>query len=487
MKLCRLAPHEISDVHGFDCRFLYKMDGPDLVKLGSGGRYVLSLQPTDWLDRPSKQLLYFSNLKSRTKPWLPGSKPAITHVEFRKKKTHFFFINCSSSTSQPPEANTQTAESCVNLGLQLFSKGRVKDALVQFETALDLNPNQMEAQAALYNKACCHAYRGEGKKAADCLRTALREYNLKFGTILNDPDLASFRALPEFKELQEEAISGGEDIGYSFRRDLKLISEVQAPFRGVRRFFSVSFSAAAGISLFFTIPRLIRAINGGDGAPDLWETAGNVAINVGGIIAFVALFLWDNKKEEEQLAQISRDETLSRLPLRLSTNRVVELVQLRDTVRPVILAGTKETVSVAMQQAERFRTELLRRGVLLVPVIWGEGKEPQLEKKGFGASQKAAASLPSIGEDFEKRAQSITAKSKLKAEIRFKAEIVSPAEWERWIKDQQKSEGVTPGESVYIILRLDGQVRRSGKGMPDWQQIVQELPPMEALLSKLER
>ena len=54
-----------------------------------------------------------------------------------------------------------------------------------------------------------------------------------------------------------------------------------------------------------------------------------------GIVAFVALFLWDNKKEEEQLAQISRDETLSRLPLRLSTNRVVELVQLRDTARPV--------------------------------------------------------------------------------------------------------------------------------------------------------
>lgn len=46
--------------------------------------------------------------------------------------------------------------------------------------------------------------RGEGKKAAECLRTALKEYNLKFGTILNDPDLASFRALPEFKELQEE-------------------------------------------------------------------------------------------------------------------------------------------------------------------------------------------------------------------------------------------------------------------------------------------
>lgn len=46
--------------------------------------------------------------------------------------------------------------------------------------------------------------REEAKKAADCLRMALRDYDLKFGTILNDPDLASFRAMPEFKELQEE-------------------------------------------------------------------------------------------------------------------------------------------------------------------------------------------------------------------------------------------------------------------------------------------
>ncbi|KAK1558928.1 hypothetical protein Q3G72_008386 [Acer saccharum] len=437
----------------------------------------------------SHQLLCFTNsttTRASRRPWHSTNTASLLNSS-HNNKPRVTFIICSSSTSQSPEDNAETPESCVNLGLSLFSKGRVKDALVQFETALSLNPSPIEAQAALYNKACCHAYRGEGKKAADCLRTCLRDYNLKFGTILNDPDLASFRALPEYKELQEEARLGGEDIGYSFRRDLKLISEVQAPFRGVRRFFYVAFSAAAGISLFFTIPRLFRAFGGGDDAPDLLETAQNVAINFGGIVVLVALFLWDNKREEEQLAQISRDETLSRLPLILSTNRIVELVQLRDTVRPVILAGTKETVSLAMQKAERFRTELIKRGVLLVPVIWGEGREPQIEKKGFGLPRKAAAALPSIGEDFEKRAQSITAKSKLKAEIRYKAEVVSPAEWERWIRDQQKSEGVTPGEDVYIILRLDGRVRRSGKGMPDWQQIMQELPPMEALLSKLER
>ncbi|KAG9443227.1 hypothetical protein H6P81_014567 [Aristolochia fimbriata] len=412
-----------------------------------------------------------------------------THTKPRPVSS-YFLVSCLSSSASPspsPEKKAVTAESCVNLGLSFFSKGRVKDALNQFEAALDLNPTPVEAQAALYNKACCHAYRGEVQKAAACLRTALREYNLKFGTILNDPDLASFRASSEFKELQEEAMSGGEDIGSSFRRDLKLISEVQAPFRGVRRFFYVALTVAAGISTFFSVPRLIRAIQGGDGAPNVWETAGNAAINLGGIIVLVALFVWDNKKEEEQLAQISRDETLSRLPLQLSTNRIVELVQLRDTCRPVILAGCKESVSEALQKAERFRTELLRRGVLLVPVIWSDDRKLPADRKGFGLPTKTATSLPSIGEDFDERTQSITAKSRLKAEMRFKATIVSPHEWERWIHDQQKSEGVNPGEDVYILLRLDGRVRRSGKGMPDWSQIVLELPPMEALLSKLER
>ncbi|CAA7056152.1 unnamed protein product [Microthlaspi erraticum] len=427
----------------------------------------------------------FSRVKKR-RPW-----DATLFTSRRKWDSHLLVFASSSSPSSPPSpTGALTAESCVNTGLDLFKRGRVKDALVQFERALSLDPNPIESQAAYYNKACCHAYRGEGKKAADCLRIALRDYDLKFATILNDPDLASFRALPEFKELQEEARLGGEDIGDSFRRDLKLISEVRAPFRGFRKFFYFAFGAAAGISTLFTVPRLIQAVRGGDGAPDLLETTGNAAINIGGIVVLVSLFLWENKKEEEQMVQITRDETLSRLPLRLSTNRVVELVQLRDTVRPVILAGKKETVTLAMQKADRFRTELLRRGVLLVPVVWGERKAPETEKKkgfGFGASSKTATSLPSIGEDFDTRAQSVVAQSKLKGEIRFKAETVSPGEWERWIRDQQIAEGVVPGEDVYIILRLDGRVRRSGRGMPDWAEISKELPRMDDVLSKLER
>lgn len=124
-----------------------------------------------------------SIIRTTTRPCSPLLIPP------SRRKIEFSLI--SRASSQTPEAaQTQTAESCVNLGLDLFSKGRVgsivffnfshfllhfpngsfkvrfffwirqvKDALTQFETALSLNPNPVEAQAAFYNKACCHAYR----------------------------------------------------------------------------------------------------------------------------------------------------------------------------------------------------------------------------------------------------------------------------------------------------------------------------------------
>ena len=32
-----------------------------------------------------------------------------------------------------------------------------------------------------------------------------------------------------------------------------------------------------------------------------------------------------------------------------------------------------------------------------------------------------------------------------------------------WVNDQQALEGVTPGEDVYVVLRLHGRVRKSGR------------------------
>jgi hypothetical protein len=67
----------------------------------------------------------------------------------------------------------------------------------------------------------------------------------------------------------------------------------------------------------------------------IFSSVQNIGIDLGGIAAFVALFIWDKKKENEQLERIARDETLSRLPLRLQSGKLVELSQLRENYRPV--------------------------------------------------------------------------------------------------------------------------------------------------------
>lgn len=69
-----------------------------------------------------QQFLCFTELNWRniTRPCIPPHSSILLRS---RKKIQYSLISCSSS--QTPEADTQTAESCVNLGLELFSKGRV--------------------------------------------------------------------------------------------------------------------------------------------------------------------------------------------------------------------------------------------------------------------------------------------------------------------------------------------------------------------------
>jgi hypothetical protein len=95
-----------------------------------------------------------------------------------------------------------------------------------------------------------------------------------------------------------QARKGGEEVGGSFRRDLKLIGEVQAPFRGVRKFFYVALFLAAGISTVITVHRFILALQGGEGAPGLVETLQNLAINIGGTCSGTVFVFWVRQAQE---------------------------------------------------------------------------------------------------------------------------------------------------------------------------------------------
>ncbi|CAI5945140.1 unnamed protein product [Closterium sp. NIES-64] len=584
----------------------------------------------------------------------------------------------------------ESAEQAVNQGLELYKKGRVRDALRRFEMALEMKPSEEEAQAALYNKACCHAFREEGAQAQEALRDALR-YGLQFSVILSDRTWR--RSAPCLNLELFKRRKGGEEVGGKFRRDLKLIAEVQAPFRGVRRFLYVALGMAAGIATVITIPRFILAVQGGVDAPDLLTTGGNLAIDLGGGAAMVGLYLWEQRREEEQMGRVSRDETLSRLPLRLQSGKVVELVQLRGTTRPAAvgqgggagaaelrephgcpsvglelqsqlgdwscspsvgtgaavpawgwscspsvgtgaavpawglelqssvglelqsqlgdwscspsvgtgaavpawglelqsqwglelqssvgtgaavpawglelqsqggdwscspawglelqfcpvllccvragdLSGRKEAVQQAMKRAEGYRKQLQERGCCWCRAAEqgrrGAGRE---QEEGLCCREEACCHSGVAGEmqlqqqqqqllywllkvfpsrffvpchspwstrppvclllatqrqeEFEEKAREAAAKRVAEADDD------SRLKWCRrgsgtseWVRSQQKAEKVAEGTDAFIVLRLDGRVRKSGTGMPDWADLINELPPLDSLVSKLER
>lgn len=42
----------------------------------------------------------------------------------------------------------------------------------------------------------------------------------------------------------------------------------------------------------------------------------------------------------------------------------------------------------------------------------------------------------------------------------------------RWVRQVQKAEGVKPGENVFLLLRLDGRLRKSGKVINDKSKVM---------------
>lgn len=65
------------------------------------------------------------------------------------------------------------------MGQQSFDRADFAEALRLFRAALDLRPNNDEARAALYNKACAHARLKNWQEAADDVVSAVNDYGLK--------------------------------------------------------------------------------------------------------------------------------------------------------------------------------------------------------------------------------------------------------------------------------------------------------------------
>ena len=77
-------------------------------------------------------------------------------------------------------------------------------------------------------------------------------------------------------------------------------------------------TAGATIGLLIIVTRLVAALGGGEGAPDLQETIINLSINGAAITIFGFLFSRDLQQKDKDAAVVAREEALALLQARVS-------------------------------------------------------------------------------------------------------------------------------------------------------------------------
>lgn len=64
----------------------------------------------------------------------------------------------------------------------------------------------------------------------------------------------------------------------------------------------------------------------------------------------------------------------ARMQVDLGAGRVVPLARLRGTVRPLIFAGSRGYVNKCLRDVERFKADLIERGISRAPLAGGRSK-----------------------------------------------------------------------------------------------------------------
>ncbi|KAL6746408.1 hypothetical protein V8C86DRAFT_2944000 [Haematococcus lacustris] len=236
---------------------------------------------------------------------------------------------------------------------------------------------------------------------------------------------------------------------------VRLRSEAEAPWRSIR-FTLFGFTAvSAGVAFVISLPQLVGALGGAPGALELTDVLTNLGINGAAVVGCGLLIKEDLKARDAQMRRLMREEQLSACGLQLANGRTLSLAQLRGSARVVICAGTAAQVGDALAAAEPFKAELVRRGVLVVPLpIYEANGEAGMDPPG-------------------------------REDLRWRATPTRLDAWRDWFAAQLVGSKAVPERGLYISLRKDGRVRGSGMGCPPWGQLAAQLPPEEGIWTGL--
>jgi tetratricopeptide (TPR) repeat protein len=479
------------------------------LSAGLAGPSALAAKPTLINTISSRNRVSF---KTVSKCFIAPLKPHIVIVSSTSRRLAIVAAAGDATTNSPPV----TATACIETGLKQFEQGDAQGALKLFQRALELNPNDDEARAALYNSACAFTKLKRWDEAANAVISAVNDRNLKLAVALRDPDLAQLRERREWTAALGRVTGGISNNSY-----VKLRAEAKAPLRLPRIFLFSGLAAGAGLGLLIITARLVAAARGGDGAPDLQESIQNFAINSGALALFIFLLIRDFKGQGKDQIIVEREEKLANLQVNLGPGRTVSLAAFRGSTRPIILTGSKGQINKALASAEPFRQELRLRGISLVPVVFSEEDPGEKLRKLkaelaaeslIGGSSNSSASSSSQPQGFASTntstaaaaAASNTSKASTsgatnnetdkklgslgqvsKEDRRWQLTPANLEEWSEWVSEQTKSAGITsPGDNYYVQVQMDGSVRASGAGIPPWKKFLDDIPPLDDVRTK---
>jgi hypothetical protein len=279
---------------------------------------------------------------------------------------------------------------------------------------------------------------------------------------------------------QEKTLNEGGNENLSLDLRVKAKEEISSPFRKLRQFAYISIGLAGGLGTFTGVPQLFLATQQADGA--VTKSALNLLVDVGGIIAAVALWDRESVAEKEKLArftereqrmgyQLSKTEELERqqrislLPVEVQVSdsdeeatRIVKFADLQSKGQQniIIFAGDYEIVKDAVISARVEGSEVFNmKDTFLLPLVLGETQLDEEGTRGFG-SKKLLMEAPYIA----KPAQKAVWLNTLQQEI-----------------DLAKLQGAEDIEKQGLVLAVSrsGKIVRRGIGLPPWKQVVDEM------------
>lgn len=224
---------------------------------------------------------------------------------------------------------------------------------------------------------------------------------------------------------------------------------------------------------------------GAPGAKALPEVGQDLAINLAALLGCGLLVRGDLRAREKQMARLMREDQLGACQLELANGRVLRLAQLRGFARVTVVAGSAAQVAAAVVAAEPYREALVERGVLLVPLELSQGTVVASSSDSGSSSNGNASSSAGGGPSASAPAVQQQLLPLCKDDLRWRAQPIRAEEWRSWFAEQARLAGKGLEQGLYVSLRLDGRVRGSGVGCPNWAAMAASLPPTEGFFGGL--